>query len=683
MRTTTSALISASIVALVAVVPATPAEAASCEAWVAPQGSDAGSGTAASPWRTMSHAAEAVADAGCTVWFMPGVYSGGQQIKRRFATVTTFRSATPYRAVLQHADTVLDVDGAKNVVIEGFEIRHDGPGAAGYVVIVDQGDGLWAENITLRDNMIHDSYDNDLLKIHNGVRFAFVVGNVFYNQGPSEQHMDVNSVTDVVIEGNVFFNDFAASGRTSPGDTKHFIVVKDSNEGADGLLGARRITIRRNVFSHWQGGDESLIQVGNDGKPYLEARVVNVVNNLFLGEGTDRAQSVLGIAGASDVLFANNTISGDFPTRAIALSIVQKGANPTNERIVLANNIYSDPTGSLGAKPGETSGQFSVGDPASVVGLVLDSNMYWNDGGPLPPGDVISPDDDVRALVADPGLNAEMPASIPTVWTGVSFASGAATVSAEFGRIVEGWARPGGVVAGHARPDLAPADDIFGNLRGPAPSIGAVEASPIVFGNEACPEGAVASAGFTDVFSVTAEARWAIDCIVFHGVSEGVGGSRFAPDQLVPRWQMALFLVRTLDAAGVALPDGADQGFTDLAGLSSEAVMAVNRLAQLNVAKGVDDSRFAPGQVVSRWHMALFLVRTLDAAGVALPDGADQGFTDLAGLSSEAVMAVNRLAQLEVTKGVGDSRFDPAGSVPRWQMALFLARELAVGGVRP
>ncbi|HVR31609.1 MAG TPA: S-layer homology domain-containing protein [Acidimicrobiia bacterium] len=672
------------VVALVAAlaVPAAPAQAATCDAWVSPSGSDAGAGTNASPWRTLSHAAEAVADAGCTVWFMPGIYSGPQEIERRFQTVTRFRSATPYQAVFEHSSMVVRVNGARNVVIEGFEIRHSGPGSSGTVVNVDEGGGVWAEHITLRNNIIHDSFDNDLLKIHNGVRFATVSGNVFYNQGPNEQHMDVNGVTDVVIEDNIFFNNFAASSRVPPGDTKHYIVVKDSNAAADGLLGAHRITIRRNVFAHWEGGNESIIQVGNDGKPYIEARTVTISDNLFIGDGTDRATSVLGVAGATDVKFVNNTVTGDFPVRAIALRIVRKVDNPMNENVVIANNIFSDPTGTLGAQPGEQSGKFSTGDPASVTGLVLNSNLYWNAGNSIPSGDVISPTDDVGRIVADPGLVADIPAVVPTVWNGNAFGSGAISVRDEFLRIAQRFGVPGSAVASGANPSHASSTDLLGNARSATPSIGAVETAPQVFGNASCPAGAIPSAGFTDISGVSPEARWAINCVAFHGVSQGVGSDLFGPSDLVPRWQMALFLARALDAAGVSVT-GPDQGFVDLGGFPGEVVSAVNGLAVLGVAQGVGGDRFDPHAAVSRWQMALFLARALEAAGVSLPAGSSQGFVDLAGFSGDVVSSVNGLATLEIAKGVGGDRFDPFGAVSRWQMALFLARQLAVAGVEP
>ena len=99
---------------------------------------------------------------------------------------------------------------------------------------MDRSGEIWSEDIVLRNNVLHDSYDNDLLKIHHGVRFATVEGNLFYNQGPGEQHMDVNSVTDVTVQDNVFFNDYVASGREISEDAKHFIIVKDSNASAQG-----------------------------------------------------------------------------------------------------------------------------------------------------------------------------------------------------------------------------------------------------------------------------------------------------------------------------------------------------------------------------------------------------------------------------------------------------------------
>ncbi len=45
----------------------------------------------------------------------------------------------------------------------------------------------------------------------------------------------------------------------------------------------------------------------------------------------------------------------------------------------------------------------------------------------------------------------------------------------------------------------------------------------------------------------------------------------------VERWQMALFLTRQAEVHGLTLPSGADQGFTDLAGVPAAAVTAINQ----------------------------------------------------------------------------------------------------------
>ena len=70
-----------------------------------------------------------------------------------------------------------------------------------------------AEDIIIRNNIFHDSYNNDLLKINNVCDNILVEGNLFYNQSGSDEHIDVNGVTNVTIQDNIFFNDFEGSGR--------------------------------------------------------------------------------------------------------------------------------------------------------------------------------------------------------------------------------------------------------------------------------------------------------------------------------------------------------------------------------------------------------------------------------------------------------------------------------------
>jgi SpoIID/LytB domain protein len=183
---------------------------------------------------------------------------------------------------------------------------------------------------------------------------------------------------------------------------------------------------------------------------------------------------------------------------------------------------------------------------------------------------------------------------------------------------------------------------------------------------------AVPSAAFTDV--TAGPHRADIDCIASLGITTGISPGVFGPTLAVTRWQMALFLTRTAARLGVALPDGSDRGFTDLGGLSADAVTAINRLAQLGITTGTAPGVFDPLGKVTRWQMALFLMRLHGATGFEAPAGSQNAFADLGGLSPEAVRAVNQLAELGVTTGTGPNTFGPSAEVTREQMASFLAR---------
>lgn len=444
-----------------------PAPRAACDRWVAPNGDDHDPGTQARPWATLAHAAARVRDRGCTVWFEDGVYTRNTEPDRHFRTQTTFRAIHPYRAVIEGDGYVLDLSGSSHMTFSGFEFRHSGPGSSGIVVYVG---GSEARHIAFRDNVFHDSYDDDILKILDGARSVTVQDNVFYNQGPNEQHIDVNSVTDVRIEGNIFFNDFAASGRDDPGDTKAYIVVKDSNENDDRVLGASRIRIQRNIFLNWQGGLESFVKIGNDGKPYFEARNVRIEDNLLIGNSSDEVHAPLGVSGAKGVSFVNNTVVGDLPSSSYAFHVDIKGENRRNEDILFANNIWSDPT--------RTMDEFSGGDPRNTVRLSLARNLYWNGGDPIPRGELLSPIDDARRVVRDPRLPEDQSDVILPIWDGASFASGSRSILDEFTRLVETYgAIPADSPAvGRALRSLASDRDILGHERDGHPDLGAFEA---------------------------------------------------------------------------------------------------------------------------------------------------------------------------------------------------------------
>lgn len=452
-----------------------------CDYWVAPApaGNDANPGTFAQPWATLNHASASVPDNDCTVWFKDGLYTGvSHSLYERFNTSVTFKAVNPYRAVLEFGGTVVKLFGARGMTFDGFEIRHAGPGAEALVVQVQQDGVNWAEDITFRNNIFHDSYNNDILKINNGARFITVENNVFYNQAGSDEHMDVNSVTDITIQDNIFFNDFAGSGRAIDG-VGSFIVIKDSNAGDDGQIGSERITVRRNVFLNWEGDNgHNFVLMGEDGQPFFEAQAVLIENNLMLGNSPIEMRAALGIKGAQNITFRHNTLVGDLPALAYAFRINQEGANPVNDNIAFYNNIWSDPTGSMGADLSNNPDEFSDGAPSEVTNLSLDNNLYWNGGVAIPTGEQVNPNTaDANRVMGNPQLGGQSNITLPR-WNGTTFLSGNTTIRQEFERLVDLYGKPGSgsPALDSANPAQAPADDILGRPRsGFTPDIGAYE----------------------------------------------------------------------------------------------------------------------------------------------------------------------------------------------------------------
>ncbi len=470
-------------VALAAGTAATAAQSESCQYWVAPfpAGNVANPGTLDRPWPTVEFAARSVPDRHCTVWVAQGIYVGGNHLVRRFETETTFKAVQPYTVTLQNDGRVLNFDGARNIVVEGFQFRHTGPGSNSQVVKVDRSGHIWSEHIVFRNNIFHDSYNDDLLKVYNGVRFLTVENNIFFNQAGDAEQIDINSVTDVTIQDNIFFNDYAGSWRYNAHDSKSFITVKDSNSHWDGQIGSERISIRRNIFLNWEGARETIIQIGNDGKSYHEVVGATVENNLIIGNGRDPLYAPFGARGVKDVIFRNNTVTGDLPSSSYGFWVTLKEKNPVNENVRFYNNIWSDPTRTMGEEGAVAGNSFSFGAPEETNGLALDNNLYWNGGAKIPTRNEINPAAfDSRRIEADPLQNENQSDLILPRWTGESFRSGSTSIRQEFLRLVETYGSIPAVspAIGNADPAFAPHDDILGHARVGAPDIGAYQFYP-------------------------------------------------------------------------------------------------------------------------------------------------------------------------------------------------------------
>ena len=213
----------------------------------------------------------------------------------------------------------------------------------------------------------------------------------------------------------------------------------------------------------------------------------------------------------------------------------------------------------------------------------------------------------------------------------------------------------------------------------------------------ACPTaiaGLIPQAGFTDVTSTH------VDCIKYYGITKGTTATTYSPTESVTRWQMALFLTRMATRAGVTLPDGSDQAFTDIAGESAEIQTAINQIKQLGITVGKTATTYAPADNVTREEMALFISRFLEKATVG-PGGntelgsgssaylviksidTDHNFTDITQNTYEIRDAIVNLWNLGVTDVQTGTVYEPTRAMTRKEMAIFMANSLAHTNARP
>ena len=207
----------------------------------------------------------------------------------------------------------------------------------------------------------------------------------------------------------------------------------------------------------------------------------------------------------------------------------------------------------------------------------------------------------------------------------------------------------------------------------------------------ACVGPASDPAGFGDVGGSFAED--AVNCLFHYGITKGRTADRFDLDSPVRRWEMALFMARAAEPAGIRLPLRTGAGFEDIGGLFTEARDAIERMVELRVMFGARAGFFEPDRPVSRVEMVQILEGFLrqalvgpggvDLSDVDVSDNDEEVFTDLDGVSRGESMTIIRMFEMGITEGTRDGRFSPEGTVTRAQMAVFITRMLAHTEARP
>ncbi|BDS10043.1 T9SS type A sorting domain-containing protein [Aureispira anguillae] len=447
--------------------------------YVATNGSDSnGNGSTNSPWATITHALDNATD-GSTIWVKAGTYNGRIRIRGSFPIGILVKSELPYQAKLRHNSTVMTAyshsSGCHGMTFDGFDIAHSGANSAPLVIHIDGNGNGAVHDIVYQNCIIHDSYNNDLAKINNSCYNITLQGNLFFNQTGSDEHIDGNSVENLIIQDNIFLNDFASSNRNNNNTTSSYIVIKDSNGNSDLYTGSHNITIRRNVFLNYEGSSgTNFVLVGEDGNSFYEGYDVMIENNLMLGNSNNYMRAPFGVKGGKNIIFRNNTVTGNMPSNAFAFRLNTEGDNPNNDSIYIYNNIWSDPTG--------TMTDFSDCPLTETDYFVLDNNIYWNNNASIPSSlnDLINYTDDLNRLQNDPLLSDPSNLVVPHYnATNNQFNDGSTTIREAFESLVHNYGTPASnsPVINAANSNQAPSEDILGHAR-TNPDIGAVEYDP-------------------------------------------------------------------------------------------------------------------------------------------------------------------------------------------------------------
>ena len=212
----------------------------------------------------------------------------------------------------------------------------------------------------------------------------------------------------------------------------------------------------------------------------------------------------------------------------------------------------------------------------------------------------------------------------------------------------------------------------------------------------ACVGDSIDDAGFADIAGLGAEE--AINCLAYYGITRGKTADSFDPYSNVTRSQMALFLYRAADAAGIDLTGGSGSAdFGDIADKGAERQKAIEALARNDILPGRGDTAFMPDAEITRAEMAVALVGFLRhgashlfrqfgaAKGALIIDSSDlDHFADARASVPVAVdTAIGYLYELGVTTGFSDATYRPHSPVSRRNMASFITRALAHTNVRP
>lgn len=182
----------------------------------------------------------------------------------------------------------------------------------------------------------------------------------------------------------------------------------------------------------------------------------------------------------------------------------------------------------------------------------------------------------------------------------------------------------------------------------------------------------VSGAGaFTDSGSASGWAQDAVNFVDSHGIFQGSGSKTFAPRKNLTR---AGAVTALYNLAGRPRTQSMEGLYGDVSG-TDWYEKAVSWAAEMGIAGGVGDGRFAPDQSVTRVQFAVMLWRSV---GRPETTNKDLSYTDLGARwgknGDDAVLALCWAASEGIMMGKDGSRLEPETPVTREEAAVMLMR---------
>jgi hypothetical protein len=164
-----------------------------------------------------------------------------------------------------------------------------------------------------------------------------------------------------------------------------------------------------------------------------------------------------------------------------------------------------------------------------------------------------------------------------------------------------------------------------------------------------------------------------IGCVAGYGIARGFTDGTYRPASNVRRDQMASFIHRKLQVAGVDMPTVTEPAFDDI--VNNTHWRAISELAELGIVRGRTESVFDPATDVTREQMATLIVGSVEyLLGETLPSPRSP-FTDVRSGDTHT-RSIDAAYAAGLVSGRTETTFEPRAAIRRDQMASLLANAL-------